>query len=214
MKRISLKNILPKVFAGEKEMESGVWNKDVNFEQGNSYLIEAASGKGKSSLCSYIYGYREDYLGDIYFNATNIKSFNSGVWDIIRTKELSFLFQELNLFPELTALENILLKNNLTRYKSVEQIDDMFNRLGISNRKNQKIEKMSWGQQQRVAIIRCLCQPFDFLILDEPISHLDDENASVAAALIQDELKHQGAGIIVTSIGKHLPLDYTKRIAL
>ncbi|GAB6012279.1 ATP-binding cassette domain-containing protein [Viscerimonas tarda] len=214
MRRISLKNLLPAVFSGEKDFESGVWKKDIQFERENSYLIEAVSGKGKSSLCSYIYGYREDYLGDIYFDTANIKSFKPKTWDTIRTKRLSLLFQELNLFPELTALENVWLKNNLTHYKNAAQIDDMFDRLGITNRKHQKVEKMSWGQQQRVAIIRCLCQPFDFIILDEPVSHLDDDNASIIASLVQEEANRQQAGIIVTSIGKQLPLDYSKKILL
>lgn len=90
----------------------------------------------------------------------------------------------------------------------------MFDLLGIGNKKDSLVEKMSWGQQQRVALIRCLCQPFDFLVLDEPISHLDDENASIAAVLLQREASQQGAGIIATSIGKELPLEYTKTFAL
>ena len=214
IRRFSLKNVLPKIFSGEKDILSDVWNKEVAFDKGNAYLIEAVSGKGKSSLCSYIYGYREDYLGDIYWGMENIRSFDLKIWDAIRAKGLSLLFQELNLFPELTALENVLLKNNLTHYKSITQIDEMFSRLGIASRKHQKIEKMSWGQQQRVAIIRCLCQPFDFIILDEPISHLDDDNAAIIASLVQEEANRQQAGIVVTSIGKHLPLNYSKKILL
>ena len=56
--------------------------------------------------------------------------------------------------------------------------------------------------------MRCLVQPFDFLLADEPISHLDDRNAETMAALVQEEADCQGASIIVTSIGKRLPLDY------
>ena len=137
-----------------------------------------------------------------------------GQWDTIRSRHLSLLFQELRLFPELTALENIRLKNNLTHHKSEAQIDAMFEQFGITDRKNQLVEKMSWGQQQRVAIIRSLCQPFDFLFLDEPISHLDDKNAAIIAQLVQDEVAVQGAGLIVTSIGKDLPMEYTQTLSL
>jgi ABC-type lipoprotein export system ATPase subunit len=212
--QITLKNLLPQVFSGDETLVSDVWNNDIRFDKGSAYLIEAVSGKGKSSLCSYIYGYREDYRGDIYFDGANIRSFKPAQWDNVRKTGLSLLFQELNLFPELTAWENILLKNNLTHYKNTAQIDDMFARLGIADRKHRKIEKMSWGQQQRVAVIRCLCQPFDFILLDEPVSHLDDDNASIVASLVQEEASRRQAGIIVTSIGKHLPLDYSKRIML
>lgn len=214
MEKISLNNVIPNVFSEMGKLQSDVWNTELCLERGQAYLIEAASGKGKSSLCSFLYGYREDYSGSIIFNANDIKTLRSSVWDMIRVRELSLLFQELNLFPELTAMENILLKNNLTKHKSQKQIDDMFDMLGIEDKKNQRIEKMSWGQQQRVAIIRCLCQPFDFILLDEPISHLDDENASLIAKLITKEALERNAGVIVTSIGKHLPLDYTKRLEL
>jgi len=214
MDKISLSSVLPNVFAEIKDLESDVWRKEVHFEKGNTYLIEAASGKGKSSFCSFVYGYRKDFTGGIYFNRTNLNDIKPATWDMIRVQNLSLLFQDLSLFPELTALENVLLKNNLTNYQSLSRIRQMFGMLGIEDKLNQKIEKMSWGQQQRVAIIRCLCQPMDFLILDEPISHLDDKNASVVAQLVDEEISMQGAGVIATSIGKHLPLAYTKQLAL
>ena len=135
-------------------------------------------------------------------------------WDTIRSKQLSLLFQELRLFSELTAIENIQLKNNLTHHKTDTEIDTMFEQLGITYRKDQLVGKMSWGQQQRVAIIRSLCQPFDFLFLDEPISHLDDNNAAIIASLVKEEVAAQGAGLIVTSIGKDLPMDYSQILSL
>ena len=215
MNQISLQSVMPNIFSDAGEIESGIWNTNIDFDKGHSYLIEASSGKGKSTLCSYIYGYRNDYTGNVCFDNNDIRSIKQKkAWDTIRTKELSLLFQELALFPELTALENVLLKNNLTHYKNIRQIEEMFDRLDIADKKNKIIAQTSWGQQQRVAIIRCLCQPFHFLLLDEPISHLDNQNAKIAADLIQEEASRQGAGIIATSIGKHLPLDYTKTVAL
>lgn len=214
MKVISLNNTLPNVFKDEPALSSDIWQAKLSFEKGSTYLIEARSGTGKSSLCSYIYGYRADYLGNILFDESDIRGFNSVQWNRIRCTELSLLFQELNLFPELTAWENVKLKNNLTLYKTDEEIMSMFEALDIPQKKNIKIAKMSWGQQQRVAVIRCLCQPFSFIILDEPISHLDDENAVAMSELIRKEAMLQGAGIIATSIGKHLPLDYTKKLSL
>ncbi|QIK54050.1 ATP-binding cassette domain-containing protein [Dysgonomonas sp. HDW5B] len=214
MDKIVFHNTIPKIFSNERDLQSDVWLQDFSFEKGQYYLVEANSGTGKSSLCSYIYGYRDDYSGKILFDDTDIRKLKTKQWDNIRCTNISLLFQELCLFPELTALENVQLKNNLTRYKENNQIDEMFHMLGISNKKHSLVGKMSWGQQQRVALIRCLCQPFDFLILDEPISHLDDENASIAAVLLQREAWQQGAAIIATSIGKNLPLEYIKTFAL
>ena len=90
----------------------------------------------------------------------------------------------------------------------------MFYELGIGDKMNGEVGKMSFGQQQRVALIRALCQPFDFMFLDEPISHLDEINAKNMARILTEEAMKQGAGIVVTSIGKHLELDYTKKMLL
>jgi len=214
MKKISLKNTLPCAFAEMTDIKSDLWRKDACFERGKSYLIKAESGLGKSSLCGYIYGCRADFLGDILFDGKEIKTFSQELWNIFRQRHLSLLFQELRLFPELTAGENIKLKNNLTRHKTDSEIDAMFEQLGIAEHKNRHVGKMSWGQQQRVAIIRSLCQPFEFLFLDEPISHLDDSNAKIVASLVAEEVQQQGAGLIITSIGKDLPMDYTQVLSL
>jgi len=214
MNKITLRDTLPSIFQNVPRDQSDIWLQTVNFEKNNYYLLEANSGTGKSSLCSYIYGYRADYSGTIFFDEQDIRKFKPKKWDQIRCSGLSLLFQELRLFPELTALENVLLKNNLTNFKTTKEINEMFEKLGVSEKTNTKIEKMSWGQQQRVALVRCLCQPFDFLILDEPISHLDDVNARIMADLVEEEAALQQAGVIVTSIGKHLPLTYTKTQAL
>lgn len=73
---------------------------------------------------------------------------------------------------------------------------------------------MSFGQQQRVALMRALVQPFDFIIADEPISHLDDNNAVIMGKMIVAEAQRQGAGIIMTSIGKHIDMKYEKTLRL
>ena len=214
MNRITLQNTLPEVFAGKDCITSDVWHKNVELERGNFYLIEAASGTGKSSLCSYIYGYRSDYQGIICFDDNNIRSLSVKDWVEIRKRSLSMLFQDLRLFTELTALENVQLKNSLTGFKKKKEIKDLFFELGIGDKMNVPAGKMSFGQQQRVALIRSLCQPFDFLFMDEPISHLDEVNAKNMARIITEEAMRQGAGVVVTSIGKHLELDYTKKMML
>ena len=73
--------------------------------------------------------------------------------------------------------------------------------------KDYPVGKMSVGQQQRVGIIRALCQPFDFILLDEPVSHLDSRNNLIAARIIAEEADRQGAGIISTSVGNPLLLE-------
>lgn len=214
MNRIELQQALPEVFAGRDTVSSEVWHTALTLEKGKSYLIEAASGTGKSSLCSYIYGYRSDYQGIISFDGKNIRSLTDTDWVTVRKSSLAMLFQDLRLFPELTALENVQLKNQLTGFRKKREILWWFDSLGIADKVDVPIGRMSFGQQQRVAFIRALCQPFDFIFLDEPVSHLDEPNASVMAKILADEADKQGAGIVVTSIGRHIMLDYDKKLKL
>ncbi len=211
MDHIHLQHTLPQVFAARDTVISQVWHQDIVFDKGKRYLIEASSGTGKSSLCSYIYGYRRDYQGIISFDGRNIRSFSVGEWTDVRKHSLSILFQELRIFPELTALENVLLKNRLTNHKKKKEILALFEATGIPD---ERAGKLSFGQQQRVAFIRSLCQPFDFIFLDEPISHLDNDNSAIMSRLLMEEAGKQGAGIIVTSIGKHLELEYDETFRL
>ena len=215
MNTITLQQVLPAVFSETHEaFDSDVWLKNLTIEKGKFYLIEAASGTGKSSFCSYLYGYRHDYSGEILFDNKSSQLLSTRQWTSLRRNSISFLFQDLRLFPELTARENIELKNNITHHTSELEIRQFFEMMGINDKWDTKVSKMSFGQQQRIAFIRALCQPFDFILLDEPISHLDDANGHIMARILLQECKVQNAGIIVTSIGKHLEINYDKILSL
>ena len=206
MEKIELINTLPAVFAGRDPVPSDVWQCDLPIERGQHYLIVAESGTGKSSLCAYLYGYRVDYSGTMRFDGRDIRSLSVAEWCQVRQRHIAYLPQEMRLFPELTALENVQLKNRLTGHKTEGEIIDWFEALGIPDKVNSPVAKLSIGQQQRVAIIRTLCQPADFILLDEPVSHLDDTNNRIVADMVQAEAARQGAGIIATSVGNHLQL--------
>ena len=214
MNNIYFSSVLPDVFASCPPEKSDIWQQNFHFERGRNYLIEADSGRGKSTFCSYLLGYRCDYSGTITFDDTDIRTFKPSHWSRIRQNEISCIYQELRLFPELTAFENVEIKNSLTKHKTRKQIEDWFEELDIADKIGVKVAQMSFGQQQRVALIRALCQPFHFLLADEPVSHLDDGNACAAAGILSQEIKAQGATLIVTSIGKQLPGDYDKIICV
>ena len=214
MNNIRLDNTLPQVFLQRTDIRSDIWRKQVTFERGKTYLIEAASGTGKSSLCSFIIGYRKDFDGSILFDGKVCHELKTADWVKLRQSHISMLFQELRLFPELTAMENVEIKNSLTHHKSRHKIEQWFEALGIADKIQSPVRLMSFGQQQRVAMIRALVQPFDFLLADEPISHLDEANSKVMADIMTEEAQCQGAGIIITSIGKHMVLPYDKTFRL
>ena len=195
------------MFAGHDGNHSDVWLQDITLERGKRYLVSAESGTGKSSMCSYIYGYRQDYSGTITFDGKDILGLTIAQWCDVRQRHIAYLAQDMRLFGELTAMENVELKNRITGFKSRDEILRLFETMGIPDKVDSLASKLSIGQQQRVAIIRTLCQPCDFILLDEPVSHLDDENNRIVADLITQEAARQGAGIIATSVGNHLKME-------
>ena len=213
--RILLKDTLPNVFAGSEGDEpvasSQVWMRTLEFRRPDDYLVEAESGTGKSSLCAYIYGNRRDYKGEILFNDRNIRTLRIADWCEIRRRHIAYLPQEMRLFSELTAMENILIKNRLTNRYSTSEIRRMLERLEIGHKEKIVAARLSVGQQQRVAIIRALCQPFDFILLDEPVSHLDARNNKIVAKMIAEIASQNEASIITTSVGNPLLLREVER---
>lgn len=180
---------------------SALWEADsFTFEKGKKYLVEAASGKGKTSLLSIFFGLRKDYRGRFFINDTDGNSLKSREWSKLRKQKVSFIFQGLELFNDLTAKENIQLKNEITNHKSPAEIHEMAERLEIDAFLDKNCGILSFGQQQRVAILRALCQPFEYLFADECFSHMDKQNSEVAFGLILDECQNSGAGMILTSL--------------
>ena len=208
MDAITLNDVLPRAFAASGAAGSDVCNREVAFGRGRFYLVEAQSGAGKSSLCAYLMGYRDDYSGSICFDGRDVRRLGIAEWSAVRRGQLSCLFQELRLFPELTAWENVELKNGLTHRQGRKKVEAWFERLGIADKLDVPVARLSFGQQQRVAAIRSLAQPFSFLLADEPVSHLDDANAAALAGIVAEEAASQGAGVVVTSVGRRLPLDF------
>ncbi len=216
--RIILDRVLPRVFAGMDAeapvRDSALWLRTVELIRPARYLIEAESGTGKSSLISFIYGSRDDYDGSIFFDDVPARMLSVDQWSRMRTDTLALLPQEMRLFPELTVMDNILIKNRLTDYKSGREIEEMLERVELQARTYAYAGRLSVGQQQRVAIVRALCQPFGFLLLDEPVSHLDARNNAVVAAMIADEAATQSASIISTSVGNPLAISGAEVIRL
>lgn len=202
---IELKGVVPDVFAG-RSLNSGIWATDVAFTRPGKWLVRASSGTGKSSLCSFIYGSRTDYSGRLLIGGVDARTLSPDRWCELRRRHLALLPQDMALFPELSVLDNIEVKNRLTRYKSSGEILGMLERLGVAEKAHELAGRLSLGQQQRVAVVRTLCQPFDFLLLDEPVSHLDSANNTAVSTLITEEVSRQDAGLIVTSVGNDLDI--------
>ncbi|RAJ13413.1 ATP-binding cassette domain-containing protein [Olleya aquimaris] len=209
--QIHIQSINPDFFT---PASSEVWSKNFELHANSSYLIQAVSGSGKSSFFNFLYGLNNRYSGTILFENKSISTFSESDWTNIRKQQISIVFQGLRLFPELTAFENIQLKNGLTNHKSKPDILEMMSRLDIAQLADKKAETLSYGQQQRVAIIRALCQPFELLLLDEPFSHIDNNQINNAIALINQEVTQNNATLVIASLGDTYNINYTKTFLL
>lgn len=202
---IELNRIKPTYMSEGEITPSDIYLQDnVLFEKGKKYLIKAQSGHGKTSFLNFIYGSSFHYEGNIKYDG----NFNKKEVFEFRKNKLSYVFQDYKLFPSLTAYENIQLKNSLTKYKTEHEINALIDRVLLSHKRDTLVQNLSLGQRQRIAIIRALCQPFEYLLLDEPFSHLDNKNIAILTEIINQELENQGAGLIMTSLENSQVFDF------
>lgn len=198
--QIQLASVIPTFFEWEKINGSSIWDKNISFSKGQHIHIIAPSGSGKTSLIHFIYGLRSDYSGSIFYNDDNIRNISLDKLSLYRQKNISIVFQDLRLFHDQTVLQNLEIKRQLDPYHPAEKIEEMAKRLGIESRLPKFAKTCSYGEQQRIAIIRSLLQPFDFLLLDEPFSHLDDANRLKAMELIVEECTERKASMIFADL--------------
>ncbi len=195
--------------------QSEIWDKEIVFEQPNFYKIKAPSGTGKTTLIHTLYGLRNDFSGTVLYNNKDFKTLSAEQIAILRQKEISIIFQDLQLFENLTALENIQLKMQLhPAFITETEMLEMANALGIQTILQQPIKICSYGEQQRIAILRALVQPFQILLMDEPFSHLDNANAIKAAKLIAKACKKRNAGFVLTDLDDDNYFEYNQYFQL
>jgi ABC-type lipoprotein export system ATPase subunit len=207
MMQIQLRKVIPDYIEKEKRKNSEIWEQDLTINKGEHLHIVAPSGSGKTSLMHFIYGLRKDYSGAIFYDTAEIKNLSTENFSAFRQNKISIIFQDLRLFENQTVKENIEIKRMLDPYHPADKIEEMASCLGIKTKLDQEVKKCSYGEQQRIAIIRALMQPFDFLLFDEPYSHLDEVNQKKAMELIYAECDKRNAAMIFADLK---PLDFLK----
>lgn len=213
---IKLQGLIPIPLGGKLlTRTSDIWNTTVSFASQNWIKVLAPSGTGKTTLINTLYKLRHDYNGTVQLDNKDLKTINGDELATLRQQKVSIIFQDLRLFENLTARENIELKRVLQKpYYETTIIDEMANRLGITNILHQQAGICSYGEQQRIAIIRSLVQPFEWLLMDEPFSHLDNANRDKAVSLIQEECSKRKAGFILTDLDEDNLFDYNSTYRL
>jgi ABC-type lipoprotein export system ATPase subunit len=194
--------------------ESGIWKRSINFDSGGWVFVQAPSGTGKTTLLHTLYGLRGDYEGQIKWGGNVLKDMDDNRLATLRSNAISIVFQDLRLFPVLTAWENLSIKRQLADTVTEAQMDEWLNRLGIAHKKGSLAATLSYGEQQRVAIIRALLQPFEWLLMDEPFSHLDNANTAKAIGLITEVAAQRNAGLFLAGLDTNSYFTYTQTILL
>lgn len=207
--KLSFNHITPLSFEYNPK-EDSIWGFNNTLESPGVYKIIASSGSGKSTLIGILSGLRSDYAGDIQYDGKTILGFSANDWSALRSQKISLVYQDLRLFPNLTVRENILLSQEITGADNntvMSELEAFASSMQISNQLDKLVKHLSFGQMQRVAIIRAMMRNYEWLILDEPFSHLDITNATIAWELILQQAKKRKAGIIIACLD---PYDFIK----
>ncbi|HOC69844.1 MAG TPA: ABC transporter ATP-binding protein [Candidatus Hydrogenedentes bacterium] len=154
---------------------------DLDVPEGGLLTITGPSGVGKSTLLHIMGTLDKPSSGDVFFRDENLRTISSGKINLIRNREIGFVFQFYHLLPEFTALENIMMAalNKGARKKDCqERAEELLAQVGLSERATHKPGQLSGGEQQRVAIARALFNRPAVLLCDEPTGNLDERTGA------------------------------------
>jgi putative ABC transport system ATP-binding protein len=194
---------------------SEIWQQRLAWNATERVFVQAPSGTGKTTLIHILYGLRKDFEGAVTWGSTVFfENVDAEQVSSMRKQQVSVIFQDMRLFPALTARENLEIKRVLSNTVTTEEVHDMMDTLGIADRADRPASTLSYGEQQRVAIIRALLQPFSWLLMDEPFSHLDAANTARAAKLIDRVVAKNGASFLLADLDDNDHFSYTQKLRL
>jgi putative ABC transport system ATP-binding protein len=162
-----------------------------NIEQGESLAIIGVSGSGKTTLLGLLAGLDLPTEGRVVFDGVDLNALNENGRALIRAKNIGFVFQNFQLLPNLTALENVMLPLELNgNLKARAQGQKLLSKVGLKDRLKHYPRQLSGGEQQRVAIARAFAINPKILFADEPTGNLDQATANTVIELLFDLNQH------------------------
>ena len=176
-------------------------NVSFEIEAGEFISIMGPSGSGKSTLMNLIGALDKPTSGDLIINGQNLSRLDADGYSSFRNTRIGFVFQQFNLLPRTTALENVklpLLYSRDHRYNAEDRARECLTRVGLQDRLDHQPTQLSGGQQQRVAIARALVNAPDMILADEPTGALDTHTSVEIMRLFQ-ELNDSGITIIIVT---------------
>lgn len=175
---------------------------DINFavEKGESFAIVGPSGSGKTTLLGLCAGLDHADSGDITLCGIRLNELSEDERAILRNRKTGFVFQDFQLLPTLTALENVAVPLELQgNKKAVAVARELLNKVGLSNREDHYPSQLSGGEQQRVALARAFSNAPEILFADEPTGNLDAETGEKVIKLLFDLNREAGTTLVIVT---------------
>lgn len=200
--RVEVKH-LEKSYRRKKQEVSIIKDFNYTFESGKMYVIKGESGKGKTTLLTMIGLLQDSDSGEILYDGQIVSNLSNTEQCKIRRDYIGIVYQDFNLFHNLTVLDNVVLVNNCMnpreKKKNCEKATCLLEQFGLQNRIQYYPLELSGGEQQRVGLVRAIMNQPDLLLCDEPISNLDSDNCQRIVKYIDEYCHNQGKIVIVSS---------------
>ncbi len=188
--------------AGKKHRVLDQLNLDIH--TGEIVILLGKSGSGKTTLLNLLSGIDLPSSGDIIINNTNLTTLTENDRTRLRRYNMGFVFQFFNLIPTLSVEDNLKLPLELTGKKDTQKIDHLLQEVGLLDRKHSFPDKLSGGEQQRVAICRALVHDPEIILADEPTGNLDYETGQTIIDLLDRLVRQEGKTMIMVTHSQDL----------
>ena len=216
-KILELKNI-NKTYKGTSETLHILKDLDLVINEGEFVSIIGKSGSGKSTLLNVIGLLDSIDDGEIYIHGEKVDRTNHQKIDLLKNRDIGFVFQFHYLLPEFTALENVMLPallNNFNDKKNIEEkAKKILDSVGLKERYNHKPNQLSGGEKQRVAVARALINDPKIILADEPTGNLDEETSNEIHNLFRKINRENNQTIIVVTHSRELANITDKRYSV
>ena len=188
---------------------------NITIEEKETFSIVGPSGSGKTTLLGLCAGLDDTSSGKVELCGVDLGRLNEDERAILRNKKVGFIFQDFQLLPSLTALENVIVPLELKGEKNAAQIGkDLLEKVGLENRMSHYPSQLSGGEQQRVAIARAFSNQPTILFADEPTGNLDEESGETVVNLLLDLNKEAGTTLVIVTHDLELAQKTQRRIIL
>jgi putative ABC transport system ATP-binding protein len=175
---------------------------DLTVEPGELIVLLGRSGSGKSTLLNIISGIDEPTSGDVVIDGKVVTQLSERLRTLFRRHHIGFVFQFFNLIPTLTVAENVLLPLELIGFdpeEAARRVEHLLDAVDLSDRLNTFPDRLSGGEQQRVAIVRALIHEPDIILADEPTGNLDYETGVMIIEILDRLVRRQGKTMLMAT---------------